>query len=191
MEYNFENIKYKPEKNLKTYSINENDTEDTVSLGKWINEKETSYSYAPNKTISVFDVASYILKKTGTLTTMKLHKLLYYAQAWSLVWDEKPLFEEEIEAWANGPVIRNLFSYHKGYYNISNIEVGNPNLLSKDQKETIDSVLKFYGDKPSQWLIELTHMEEPWRKARIGLAPTERGNRIISKESLANYYSSL
>ena len=31
---------------------------------------------------------------------MKLQKLVYYSQAWSLIWDEKPLFEEEIEAWA-------------------------------------------------------------------------------------------
>ena len=34
---------------------------------------------------SVFDVAAYILKKTGPSSIMKLHKLTYYAQAWSLV----------------------------------------------------------------------------------------------------------
>src|SRR5680860_1872649 len=54
---------------------------------------------------SVLDVAEYILKETGSMTTMKLQKLVYYSQAWSLVWDEKPLFGEPIEAWANdGPV---------------------------------------------------------------------------------------
>jgi uncharacterized phage-associated protein len=52
---------------------------------------------------SVFDVAQYILRKQGGMTTMKLQKLVYYAQAWSLVWDEEPLFDQPIEAWSNGP----------------------------------------------------------------------------------------
>ncbi|MCH7691617.1 MAG: DUF4065 domain-containing protein, partial [candidate division Zixibacteria bacterium] len=56
-------------------------------------------------TISVFDVAKYILSKLGGVSAMKLHKLLYYAQAWSLVWDERPLFQERIEAWVSGPVV--------------------------------------------------------------------------------------
>ena len=42
---------------------------------------------------SVFDVAAYILEKQGEMTTLKLQKLVYYSQAWSLVWDEKPLFD--------------------------------------------------------------------------------------------------
>ncbi len=66
--------------------------------------------------IRVFDVAAYILEKKGIMSTMKLQKLVYYSQAWSMVWDEKPLFEENIEAWANGPVVRDLFYYHRGRY---------------------------------------------------------------------------
>ena len=34
---------------------------------------------------NVFDVAKYILEKEGKLSTMKLQKLCYYCQAWSLV----------------------------------------------------------------------------------------------------------
>ena len=40
---------------------------------------------------SVFDTAKYILEKCGTMSTMKLQKLCYYSQAWSLVWDDAPL----------------------------------------------------------------------------------------------------
>jgi len=50
--------------------------------------------------LSVHDVAAYILKKQGEMSAMKLQKLVYYSQAWSLVWDEKPLFRAQIEAWA-------------------------------------------------------------------------------------------
>ena len=84
--------------------------------------------------IRVFDVAAYILEKMESMTTMKLQKLVYYSQAWSLVWDEKQLFEEDIEAWANGPVVRDLFDYHRGMYEISEMPIGNPRLLNQDSE---------------------------------------------------------
>lgn len=185
--------KYKPLKKGKNFPITlseetENNSDCDVS---WANESERKFSYNPSYELNVYDVASYILKKCGELTTMKLHKLVYYSQAWSLVWDEKPLFNERIEAWANGPVIKELFSYHKGCYSISNISIGNYELLNDIQKETIDSVIDYYGGKSAQWLIELSHLEEPWKKARIGLSPNERGNTVITNESMAEYYSSL
>lgn len=141
--------------------------------------------------IQVFDVAAYILEHVGTMTTMKLQKLVYYSQAWALVWDEASLFEENIEAWANGPVVRELFDYHRGMYEISSVPIGNPRLLNEIQQETVDAVLEYYADKPAQWLIELTHMEDPWIQARKGLPRLERGNRVIPLDTMADYYSSL
>ena len=44
---------------------------------------------------SVFDVAKYILKQAGEMSTWKLQKLCYYSQAWSLAWTEHELFSEE------------------------------------------------------------------------------------------------
>ena len=118
--------------------------------------------------IRVFDVAAYILERMGTMTTMKFQKLVYYSQAWSLVWDEKRLFEEDIEAWANGPVVRNLFDYHRGMYQISSMPIGNPRLLDQEQQDTVDAVLEYYGNQSAQWLIDLTHMEDPWIQTREG-----------------------
>jgi uncharacterized phage-associated protein len=141
--------------------------------------------------VSVFDVAAYLLKKLGPLSTMKLQKLVYYCQVWSLVWDEKQLFEDEIEAWANGPVVRRLFDYHRGYFQISSLPLGNPDSLDSTQKETVDAVIDYYGTKPAQWLIDLTHMEPPWIKAREGLSLTERGNKVIKLDDIIEYYSSL
>jgi uncharacterized phage-associated protein len=149
----------------------------------------------PEKTVSVFDVACYILSviKGKSCTTMKLHKLLYYCQAWSMVWVEKPIFSQKIEAWANGPVIKELFYFHKGLYSIhySDMSIGNEKALSEPQKSVVDDVLNFYGDKDPQWLIDLTHFEDPWREARKGMDSNERGNRVITLESMQLYYSSL
>ncbi|MGK7944953.1 MAG: Panacea domain-containing protein [Microcystaceae cyanobacterium] len=137
------------------------------------------------------DVATYILNQKSPITAIKLQKLVYYAQAWSLVWDEKPLFQERIEAWANGPVIPELYECHRGQFEVESLSVGDPDNLTNTQKETIDEVLNFYGDKSSQWLSELTHKEMPWIQARQGLAPGERGNQEITLDSMAEYYGSL
>lgn len=136
------------------------------------------------------DVAACILSKQGEMTAMKLQKLVYYAQAWSLVWDEKPLFSNRIEAWVNGPVIPDLYKVHKGQFKVASWPKGQPDVLTQRQRETVEAVLKHYGDKTSQWLSDLTHAEAPWREARAGLAPGDSSTREISHAALAEYYSS-
>lgn len=140
---------------------------------------------------SVKDVAAYILNKLGEMTTMKLQKLVYYCQAWSLVWDEQPVFSDRIEAWANGPVVPNLYYAHKGLYSISSLTSGDASKINVTQQETIDSVLDYYGKQSSQWLSELTHKEGPWLEARKGLGPGDRGENEITHSSMMEYYSSL
>ena len=142
--------------------------------------------------ISAKDVAAYILQKKGEMTTLKLQKLLYYCQAWSLVWDEEPLFFEQIEAWANGPVVSTVFAKHRNMFKVSASDIdGNPEKLTPTQIESIEAVLEFYGDKDSQWLSELTHMEEPWKNARGNLLPGVSSNNIITHAAMMEYYSSL
>lgn len=141
--------------------------------------------------VSVKDVAAYILEKQGEMTTMKLQKLVYYCQAWSLVWDDESLFNEEIEAWANGPIVKKLYDVHKRQYKIRKLTKGDSEKLSELQKTSIEHVLSYYGDKSSQWLSDLTHVEDPWKNQRIGLAPGERSNNIITIASMSEYYSSL
>jgi uncharacterized phage-associated protein len=101
---------------------------------------------------NVFDVAQYILSRKGEMTSWKLQKLVYYSQAWSLVWDERPLFPERIEAWANGPVSPDLYAQHCGRFMIQALSVGDPARIDALGRETVDAVLDYYGDKHPQWL---------------------------------------
>ena len=142
---------------------------------------------------TVSDVAAYILKKCRPMTAMKLQKLVYYCQAWSLVWDERPLFGERVEAWANGPVVLELYDQHRGMFKIDHslLDKGDERGLDDEAVETVDAVLKFYGKKSSQWLSDLTHSEDPWREARRGLAPGQRGDREITHGAMMEYYSGL
>lgn len=141
---------------------------------------------------SVFDVAKYILREKGLMTTMKLQKLCYYAQAWSLAWDEKPLFDEDFQAWANGPVCPSLFFRHKGYYEVSeDFFDGEVPDFTDNEKDTINKVLEYYGNKEPQWLSNLTHSEQPWKEAR-GCAPIGMPcSNVITKESMQIYYGGL
>lgn len=140
---------------------------------------------------TVYDVAAYILQQKGPMTAWKLQKLVYYAQAWSLVWDQRPLFGERIEAWANGPVVADLYKIHRGMFIVDALPVGDPSNLDAAAIETIDAVLDYYGDQHPQWLSDLTHMEAPWREARGDLQPGARCNTEITPDEMALYYESL
>jgi uncharacterized phage-associated protein len=140
----------------------------------------------------IHDVAAYILRAKGTMSAMKLQKLVYYAQAWSLVWDDAPLFQDDIQAWANGPVVYALFDMHRGRYTVApKWPRGDADALTPAQQETVDEVLRAYGDFSGRQLSVLTHSERPWVDARKGLAPHERGTHVIDPLVMADFYSSL
>lgn len=140
---------------------------------------------------NVYDVAKYILQKQGEMTTMKLQKLVYYCQAWSLVWDSQPIFDDRIEAWASGPVVPSLYNIHRGAFEINDLPIGNPSVLTRDGVESINAVLNLYGGKSAQWLSDLTHMEKPWKQARKGKKSGENSQKEINPASMVEYYSSL
>jgi uncharacterized phage-associated protein len=141
--------------------------------------------------VSAHDVAAYILREHGPLSAMKLQKLVYYSQAWSLVWDDQQLFREAVEAWANGPVVRELYERHRGQFELHEWPWGNAGVLDEEARETVNAVLQYYGPRSAQWLSDLTHREAPWREARQGIPDGERGAAKISLALMAEYYGSL
>ena len=143
---------------------------------------------------NVFDVAKYILENTGEISTYKLQKLCYYSQAWNLVLHDFPLYDSPIMAFAHGPVIKELYDYYKGQFSIKSSDIKKcklSNILTDSEKDTINRVLQFYGNKTAQWLSDLTHMEEPWRNARKGIPDGQPSSKVISLNDMMEYYSSL
>lgn len=133
---------------------------------------------------TVFDVAAYILQRTGRTTTLKLQKLVHYSQAWSVAWGHDPLFQEPIEAWDQGPVVRPLWEARRGarYVDFADLVVkGNPAALSDTQCEDIDAVLHVYGRFTPEELSDMTHKEEPWITAYRWSTP-------ITLKMLTDYY---
>ena len=142
---------------------------------------------------TVLNVAKYILEQKGKMTTMKLEKLVYYCQAWSLGWDEVPLFAEDFQAWANGPICPELFEKHRELFIVDATFLSDISTcdFDEDALETMNMVLNYYGDKEPQWLSELTHKEAPWKEARKGIADGLPCSNVISKDSMQQYYGGL
>lgn len=127
-------------------------------------------------------------QKNIEITNLKLQKLLYYAQAWSLVLRREPLFEEDFEAWVHGPVLPSVFQRFKSYR-------WNP--IAEDVKPIQDAqiishlekVMKVYGNATAGQLERQTHREAPWKDARYGLEPDESSNNVVTKQSMKTFYS--
>jgi uncharacterized phage-associated protein len=136
----------------------------------------------------VHDVATFILETKGPMTAMRLQKLVYYSQAWSLVWNDRRLFPEPILAWAGGPVVYELYKSHRGQFMVSSLPKGSSSNLTEDEKAVIQAVVDSYGLLDGQALSRLTHGELPWREARGDLPPGERSTREISVETIQEYY---
>ncbi|MCL2803658.1 MAG: Panacea domain-containing protein [Micrococcales bacterium] len=138
---------------------------------------------------NVHDLAAYILRQHGEMSTTKLHKLCYYAQGHSLAWDGEPLFHEELQAWSNGPVCAELFHRHQGRFNLETCDPeGDPEALSQDQRETIDAVLDAYGHLTGFELSVLAASERPWREARGDLHGAEPSHNPIDLDVMQQFF---
>src|SRR5262245_57326727 len=128
------------------------------------------------------EVACHFLRKVDSskgdaLTPLKLQKLVYYAQAWYYTLFNTPLFDDKIEAWAHGPVVRSVWNTYKQFASKdAPIEVSKAVLLCdpiEDERviKLLDDVKSIYGEHSGAYLEELSHSELPWRLARQGLKP--------------------
>jgi uncharacterized phage-associated protein len=128
------------------------------------------------------------------LTNLRLQKLLYYVQAWSLVMRGKPMFAERIEAWVHGPVVREVYgTYASNGANVITPEaVGDEDFdLAADEKEFVGSVWESYKGYSASKLREMTHQEDPWRNAREGYGPADNCNAEVTTKSIREYFQDI
>jgi uncharacterized phage-associated protein len=138
---------------------------------------------------TVHDVAALVLERLGPMSAMKLQKLVYYSQAWAVTLLNRPLFQEEFQAWAQGPVAHELFALHRGRFVVNAWPSGNARSLDAEAARLVHQVLAHYGRMSAEELSELTHAEAPWNEARAELPAGHRSAAIISRESMRRFYS--
>jgi uncharacterized phage-associated protein len=114
------------------------------------------------------DVAKYFLSvegDEGEISNLKLQKLVYYAQGFSLALLDEPLFDEPIEAWMHGPVVASLYHRysHHGSSAIPAPAKFDATVFSRAQRRLLDDVYEVYGQYSAWKLRQLTHEEDPWK----------------------------
>ena len=146
--------------------------------------------------INTFHIANYftctIDREAGdSITHLKLQKLMYYAQSWSLVIFGKTLFNEDFQAWSHGPVLQSIYNNYKqyGYENIPLCSC--ENTLNEEVIKLLEEIKIVYGEKSAKHLENLTHSELPWIEARGGIDLELRSNTPISKNTMKNFYTNL
>ena len=94
---------------------------------------------------------SYIFKKAEEVTPLALQKMLYFIQGIYMVLFGVELFSEECEAWAHGPVFKDVYEVFKSFkYNpiddtrFSMLQ-NRFNELSDNEKRVIDLVVESFG----------------------------------------------
>lgn len=65
---------------------------------------------------------------------------------------------------------------------------GHPERLGAAAERSVATMLDYYGEQTSDWLVNQVHLEEPWREARTGLGPRDRSKSVISLDSMRAFY---
>ena len=73
---------------------------------------------------------------------LKLQDLLYFAQAWHLVWDNEFLFPEPILAIDNGVQIDAIEKLLAGRFEVTSVRTGRPATLTESQQGTLVDIAK-------------------------------------------------
>lgn len=138
---------------------------------------------------------SYIFNKAEEVTPLALQKMLYFIQGIHMVLFHTELFCEDCEAWAHGPVFKDVYEVFKDFkYNpIDDTRFAmfqnRFNELSDNEKMVIDLVLETFGMYSGKILERITHEETPWKDARGNCLPEEPSNEVIAKEAIKAYFA--
>jgi len=136
---------------------------------------------------AIMKAAGYFKQKKEDLSSFRLQKLLYYTQAISIVFKPEPIFLDLPEAWANGPAYPEV--YYKNRDGLIDNNLGD--FLTDEEREVVDCVLECFGRYDGDTLVEITHREDPWIIARGDLPPEAPSNRVISLDSIIEYFSKI
>ncbi|USH02118.1 DUF4065 domain-containing protein [Grimontia kaedaensis] len=135
---------------------------------------------------NIQDVAKMFvsLGEEDGVSNLKLQKLAYYAQGFFLALYGKTLFDDDIEAWAHGPVIPTLYHEYKSFGK-SPIELESRFnayvCLTKQEIAHIEEIYDVFGQFSAWKLRNMTHEEAPW-------VANEAVASVISKKELKEYF---
>ncbi|OIR46460.1 Panacea domain-containing protein [Corynebacterium sp. NML130628] len=110
-------------------------------------------------------------RKEPDVTQMKLHKLMYFAQANYLAGTGKRLFNSDVHAFEHGPIIDKIRDEFKKFGRqiivaaddavAFNAKLDSPS-LPDSVKAFLDAIWDMFGDLSATQLRNLSHQDAPW-----------------------------
>ncbi|WP_425369318.1 Panacea domain-containing protein [Gemmiger formicilis] len=133
------------------------------------------------------DVARYIINHEATegrtVSNLRLQKLLYFVQCAFLGVLGHACFNDIIEAWDYGPVVPDVYRKYKVYGGtMIPADSVSKQKFDADEKNLVDLMLDTCAAKQTGELVNITHMQAPWRDAYVpGM------NNLISQDAIRQY----
>lgn len=118
------------------------------------------------------------------MTNLRLQKLLYFVQGWSLARRGKPLFDAPLEAWQYGPVVPEVYRAYSsnGNRGIESSGDFDATALTPEECDLVLDVMREYGKYSTGMLVELSHAPgAPWSRAKQSC--------VIPQEQIQAYFA--
>lgn len=134
-----------------------------------IHKEDNESNVSDNDCYEVYEICDYVLeyisKKHGTINVFKLNSLLYIMQASYLHYYNKPLFDEDFEAWMAGPTLPSVWKKYKRF--------GGCSILSKDFQYSIrnedmaflNEIIEMFGECSESSLSDMLISQKAYTDA--------------------------
>lgn len=119
-------------------------------------------------------------------TNMRVNKLLYFAQAYSLKHLGYNLIEEPFEAWQYGPVVRDVYNTFQvnGKYGIDKVDF-DTDILSREEQLYLLDIALMYDDVSTSKLMKISHVDGgPWETVY-----NSTSKKVIPLSLINEYYA--
>ena len=143
---------------------------------------------------SALEVANRIillsLQDENHITPMQVQKLTYFCHAWMLGLGHGPLFQDAVESWQYGPVIRAVYHSlkHHGGSRITQPILDKSADFSEVEERIIRVVWQRYGELDGGRLSRMTHAaSSPWEQTY----QRDKRCQIIHNHDIRDYYAAL
>jgi uncharacterized phage-associated protein len=140
-------------------------------------------------------VCDYIITRMEgagkTLSVLTLQRLLYFAQGWHLAFYGGPFFEGRFQAWAQGPINREIYDRFASRPLDSQVSAADVSKgfdvtsLSQEKSNHIRSVLEAYATCENSSLNKIINEDAPWLEARTGCL--EHSQREIGEDNIRRF----
>ena len=118
--------------------------------------------------MKALDIANMFVQRHGEaqITNLKLNKLVYLAQEESLRCDGIALFEDDIEAWQYGPVVRSVYNEFKKFGRAPIAKPSRAVQGNAHAERIVDATAAKYSKLTAFDLVNVTHAKGgAWERA--------------------------